>query len=368
MASGESDKVESFRLEVIVHSLTVVSSSKKYFVKVSLEEGNEVETGKMKKNDDSHVVFFESSLELNYRSTSDHRPRLKFWVFEYREGQACFNGECRISFHKFYDIHSQSKDLALKNCSDADGMLYVTVNFKKYTVITSSFIEKVEGKLSSSSSSSSSNSDSEDSQKVKKVEKKAEKKVEKIVEITEEKIEKLVENTDEKIEETLEKVNKKIKKDLEKAAEKEEKVREKMEMEVEKIIEKGENVEEKLGKVFKKAHEKIEKIEVNLEDQIEKIEEKAEEKIFKIEDKAVKNIEKFEKKAEKKIEKVEEHAEKSIEKKLKSKSSSSSSDEEVKKSHETPPTHKHSATPNSKNGSLQVSDPKGDDKCSCLLL
>jgi hypothetical protein len=364
MASGDSDKVESFRLEVIVHSLTVVSSSKKYFVKVGLEKGNEVETGKMKKNHDSHVVFFESSLELNYRSTSDHKPKLKFWVYEFRDGQAYFNGKCNIEFHEFYDVHSQSKDLLLKKCSDTGGILYLTLNFKKYKVVTSSFIAKVEGKLSSSSSSSSSSSDSEDSHKKKKIEKKAEKEVEKIVEKTEEKVEKIVEKTDEKIEETVEKVNKKIKKDIEKAAEKEEKLREKMDKEIEKILEEGENVEEKIGKVFEKTQEKIEKIEEKLEDKIEKIEEKVEEKIFKIEEKAVEKIVKFEKKAEKKLEKVEEHAEK----KLKSSSSSSSSDEEVKKPHNVPQTHKHSTTPNSKSGSLQVSDPKGENKCSCLLL
>ena len=125
MANSESVSVYSFSLDIIIHSLTILSSHKKFFIKLRLTKANEVQTEKFKKSKDLNVVFFESQVKLDHRSATNEKPNLEIELYEFREDHAYHNGSCQIDFHDYYDKHTLEKDLKLHGCTDTDAALTI---------------------------------------------------------------------------------------------------------------------------------------------------------------------------------------------------------------------------------------------------
>ena len=143
MHSNENSpsRVESLELHIIIHSLKLQSSHSKYQVKVQCSKEIKKETNKMKRAEDSNVIFFESTIDFQLKSTEMDPYGLKFIVFEFRDGLAQKNGKAWIQGREFTGELIEFRDLYLQSCSDAQGLLCVSISSIKRLLPSVSFNE-----------------------------------------------------------------------------------------------------------------------------------------------------------------------------------------------------------------------------------
>lgn len=127
-SSPESpSKLQSLEIRIIIHSLRINTIYSKYQVQVKCENLNKKETNKMKKNENSDVVFFESTLEFFLKSFDQEKYNIKFNVLEFVEGEPKKNGNVKVEYSG--DIEKiEFQDIKLRNCSDSFGIICISVS------------------------------------------------------------------------------------------------------------------------------------------------------------------------------------------------------------------------------------------------
>lgn len=135
-------KVESLSINIIIHSLQIVSKYTKYKVQVQCTKNLKKETIKMKKNPDTDVVFFESSLTLYVKFFNEKPHDLKITVFEFIDGVPRKNGYTKLKSSDFEEKTLEFKDLHLNSCSDESGIICISINCSKKLVPFLSFSDR----------------------------------------------------------------------------------------------------------------------------------------------------------------------------------------------------------------------------------
>ena len=143
MHSNENSptRVESLELHIIIHSLKIQSLHSKYQVQVKCRKEIKKETSKMKRNEDTNAIFFESTIDFQLKSPEMNPYGVKFRVYEFIDGLAKKNGKAWIQGSEFTGELIEFRDLYLQGCSDPQGLLCVSISSIKRLLPSVSFNE-----------------------------------------------------------------------------------------------------------------------------------------------------------------------------------------------------------------------------------